>query len=170
MNYSQPWAPGIFLPAPLWWFFPALIASSYTGTNQNSADASSGIRYTSQELRAVIPFLVLSPENSRCSRFAEAPTLSPQLRETARLCLGWPCCCCSLEALKAVTARLPSFVSLLLGISVLCCLLFKSWKLFHIFLFVILLLLFKVGGQIQILLHHHAQKQVSCYIPGLVIF
>lgn len=80
--------------------FSALVAASHTGTNQNSSDVSSGTHYTSQELSAVIPFLVLSPENSS-SGFPKVQ-LSPPLREMARLCLGSPCRSCSLEAPRAV--------------------------------------------------------------------
>ena len=89
--------------------------------------------HASQELCADIFMLLLSPENSRCPCFPKVPTLS-QFRETARLCLGSSWCYCSLETLKAATHKQGSpHLFLLSGISVLCCLWFNGWQLFHIF-------------------------------------
>ena len=84
--------------------FPVLVASSHTGTKQNSAEGPRGTHHASQELCADILMLVLSPENSRCPSFPKVPTLS-QFRETARLCLGSSWCYCSLETLKAATHK-----------------------------------------------------------------
>lgn len=82
--------------------FPAL-GSFLTGWRCKSAEISRGTPCTSLKLCVATSCLVLSPEHSHCLGLHKFPTLSPQIRETARLSWGASPCYCSPEALKAVS-------------------------------------------------------------------
>lgn len=133
---SPVWAPGIFVCSFLVVLSLPQAASSHSGTDQYSADVSRGTLYTSLELSMKLSPLCYSVPRILTALLPQSPYSVSSTEGDRQALFGFILLLLQPGSSRGNNwsnrkAQLICFPSL--GISILCCLLFDVWELFHVF-------------------------------------